>query len=174
MGEVREKMLEDLRLLGRAPKTREVYLASAKGFIAYHRRPPEEMGAAEVREYLLHLEAKGLSASSPSVPLWRHVGEAGGRERHPRPDEDAAAGARCAHRRRGRAGVRRHQVGEVPRDGHAGLRQRSPDHRALFVGGRRHRQRAHGHSCSTRQGPAGAVCDAAAACAEPSADLLAC
>lgn len=67
MGKVREKMLEDLRLLGRAPKTRKVYLASAKGFIAHHRRLPEEMGAAEVREYLLHLEARGLSASSRAV-----------------------------------------------------------------------------------------------------------
>jgi integrase/recombinase XerD len=67
VGKVRDKMIEDLRLQGCAPKTCEAYLHCAYAFVAYHRRPPEQMGEPEIREFLLHLEAKKLSTSTRRV-----------------------------------------------------------------------------------------------------------
>ena len=55
MGKLREKMTEDLLLLRYAPSTSERYVSCARAFVAYHRRPPEQMAEKEVREYLLHL-----------------------------------------------------------------------------------------------------------------------
>jgi integrase/recombinase XerD len=55
MGKLREKMTEDLLLRRYAPSTRERYLSCARAFVAYHRRPPEQMGEQEVRQFLLHL-----------------------------------------------------------------------------------------------------------------------
>jgi integrase/recombinase XerD len=67
MGELREKMLEDLRLQGCAAKTIESYVACASAFAAYHCRRPEAMGEAEVRRFLLHLEARKASTSTRRV-----------------------------------------------------------------------------------------------------------
>jgi integrase/recombinase XerD len=67
MGKVRDKMIEDLRLQGCAPSTCEAYLHDAHAFVAYHRKPPEQMGEPEIREFLLHLEAKQKSTSTRRV-----------------------------------------------------------------------------------------------------------
>lgn len=67
MGKVRDKMIEDLRLRGRSPRTIESYVSTARAYVAHYRRPPNEMGATELRDYMLHLEAKGLSGSSRRV-----------------------------------------------------------------------------------------------------------
>jgi len=67
MGKVRDKMLSDLRLRGCSPKTLDAYLGCARAYVAYHRRPPEQMGEAEIRQFLLHLEAKGRSGSTRRV-----------------------------------------------------------------------------------------------------------
>jgi site-specific recombinase XerD len=64
MGKLREKMTEDLRLRGHAPSTCESYLSCARAFAAYHRRSPEQLGEAEIRAFLLHLEGKKSSAST--------------------------------------------------------------------------------------------------------------
>jgi site-specific recombinase XerD len=55
MGKLRDKMIEDLQLQRYAPSTCERYVDCAQAFVAYHMRPPTEMGEAEVRQYLLHL-----------------------------------------------------------------------------------------------------------------------
>jgi len=55
MGRIRERMEEDLELKGFAHTTRKAYLLRARHFVAYHRRSPEQLGEAEVREFLLHL-----------------------------------------------------------------------------------------------------------------------
>lgn len=55
MGKLRDKMTEDLLLRRYAPSTSERYVDCARAFVAYHRRPPEEMGEREVRQYLLDL-----------------------------------------------------------------------------------------------------------------------
>lgn len=55
MGELRERMAVDLRLRGMSPVTQRMYLGCAERFVAFHRRSPTELGAAEIRGFLDHL-----------------------------------------------------------------------------------------------------------------------
>ena len=55
MGKTRDKMVQDLVLRRYAESTSERYVSCARAFVAYHRRPAEQMGEQEVRQYLLHL-----------------------------------------------------------------------------------------------------------------------
>lgn len=55
MGELRDKMREDLVLAGFAPSTHRAYLQCARHFAEHFHRSPAEMGEREIREYLLHL-----------------------------------------------------------------------------------------------------------------------
>ena len=55
MGKLRDKMIQDLGLRCYAPKTCKEYVRCARDFVAYHKRPPEQMGEVEVRDYLLFL-----------------------------------------------------------------------------------------------------------------------
>jgi site-specific recombinase XerD len=58
-------MAADLELRGLASTTKKEYLQRAHNFVAYYRRPPRELGEAEVREFLLYLvnEKKAGSAT---------------------------------------------------------------------------------------------------------------
>lgn len=65
MGKLRRRMEEEMKLRGYAERTVETYLRAVKRFVRYHRRSPEELGAEEIRSYLLHLiEERGLGWSS--------------------------------------------------------------------------------------------------------------
>ncbi len=55
MGQLRDRMEEDLKLGGYSPATSRIYLLYARQFAAYHKRSPSEMGEQEIRAYLLHL-----------------------------------------------------------------------------------------------------------------------
>jgi integrase/recombinase XerD len=55
MGQLRERMRQDLLLGGYRLQTIERYLARAHNLVAYFRRPPTEIGAEDIRRYLLHL-----------------------------------------------------------------------------------------------------------------------
>ncbi len=55
MGSVGDRMKEDLRLKNYRDGTRELYLGCARTFVAYFRRPPAELGSAEIRRYQIHL-----------------------------------------------------------------------------------------------------------------------
>ena len=55
MGTIKDRMDGDLRLRGLAPVTRAEYLRCAKHFVAYYRISPDQLGAEDVRRYLLHL-----------------------------------------------------------------------------------------------------------------------
>lgn len=59
MGRLRDKMDADLLLVGHSESTRVHYVNSVRNFVKFHKRPPEEMGEAEVRAFLLHLVALG-------------------------------------------------------------------------------------------------------------------
>jgi site-specific recombinase XerD len=65
MGKLRDQMVEDLQLREYARGTCKAYVDCARAFVAYHRRPPEEMGELEVRQFLMHLvEKKKASPAS--------------------------------------------------------------------------------------------------------------
>lgn len=55
MGEIRDKMLADLTIGGYSEGTCKVYLQYAAQYVRHFRRPPTEMGADEVRAFLLHM-----------------------------------------------------------------------------------------------------------------------
>ena len=65
MGKLRDQMIEDLQLRDYARGTRKAYVDCARAFVAYHRRPPEQMGELEIRQFLMHLvETKKASPAS--------------------------------------------------------------------------------------------------------------
>lgn len=70
MGRLRDKMNADLILAGRSESTRDSYIDCIRRFVKHFMRPPEELGAAEVRAFLLHLrEERKLAVGSYLVYL---------------------------------------------------------------------------------------------------------
>ncbi len=55
MGAIRERMIEELELLGMSAATRKSYLTNCRVFVSYFMRSPEQLGAKEIRDFLLHL-----------------------------------------------------------------------------------------------------------------------
>jgi integrase/recombinase XerD len=65
MGKLRDQMIEDLQLREYARRTCKAYVDCARAFVAYHRRPPQQMGELEVRQFLMHLiETKKASPAN--------------------------------------------------------------------------------------------------------------
>lgn len=67
MRKLSELMKEDLQLRDYARGTCKTYVDRARAFVAYHRKPPQQMGEVEIRQFLLHLVEKKAS------PSWRKV-----------------------------------------------------------------------------------------------------
>jgi site-specific recombinase XerD len=64
MGHTREQMLQALELRRYRPSTQKEYIRCARHFVAHYWRPAEELGAVEVRAFLLYLiRVKKVSAS---------------------------------------------------------------------------------------------------------------
>jgi integrase/recombinase XerD len=55
VGQLRDRMEQDLILRRLSPSTRRNYLLYCRKFAAHYRRPPEGVGEEEIRAYLLHL-----------------------------------------------------------------------------------------------------------------------
>lgn len=65
MTPLRQRFLDDLQLRNCAPRTREAYVAHVAQFARHFGRSPAELGAEEVRQYLLHLlRVRRLSTST--------------------------------------------------------------------------------------------------------------
>jgi hypothetical protein len=54
MGKTHDRMAQDLKLRGLSKSTTQEYIRCARRFVAYHRRPAETMGLAEIRQFLMH------------------------------------------------------------------------------------------------------------------------
>lgn len=52
MGIFRDRMKQDLELAQYRPSTQETYLRCAHNFVAFHMRPPDQLGEKEIREFL--------------------------------------------------------------------------------------------------------------------------
>ena len=61
---LRRRMLDDMRLRNLAAGTRQIYVRSVAGFSAFHGRSPDQLTLEDVRDYQLHLVARGLKAST--------------------------------------------------------------------------------------------------------------
>ena len=57
-------MLDDMRLRNMADGTRRSYVRSVADFSAFHGRSPDQLTLEDVRDYQLHLVARGLKAAS--------------------------------------------------------------------------------------------------------------
>ena len=55
MTPLRERMIDDLKLRNRSPRTIEAYTHHVARFAEFHQRSPELLGAEEVRAYQKHL-----------------------------------------------------------------------------------------------------------------------
>src|ERR687897_2646091 len=64
MTPLRRRMLDDMKLRNMALSTRKIYVAAVAGFSAYRGRSPDQLTFEDVRDYQLHLVARGLKASS--------------------------------------------------------------------------------------------------------------
>ena len=64
MGHIREKMVEDLRIAGYRPGTQEHYLDCVRRYVAEVMKPPTELGAEHVRQFMLGLRERGLQGST--------------------------------------------------------------------------------------------------------------
>src|SRR6516164_2665430 len=65
MGQLRDRMEQDLKLKGLSPATIRNYLLYCRKFAAFFMRSPEELGADDVRAFLLHqIEVEQLAYAS--------------------------------------------------------------------------------------------------------------
>lgn len=67
---LRERMLEDLRLRGLAPKTQEAYVGAVRKLAAHYHKPPDQVTEEELRQYFLYLtDEKQVSPSTLRIAL---------------------------------------------------------------------------------------------------------
>src|SRR3954451_8702730 len=68
MTQLRQRMIEELRLRNASEETIRSYIGCVQRFAEYYRQSPEQMSAEHVRSYLLHLlEERQLSWSAIHV-----------------------------------------------------------------------------------------------------------
>ena len=61
---LRQRMIDDMTLHNMAPSTQKVYAYAVANFARYHGTSPDQLGLEEIRDYRLHLVARGLKATS--------------------------------------------------------------------------------------------------------------
>lgn len=61
---LRQRMIDDMTFRNMSPSTHKVYTYAVTNFSAFHGRSPDKLGIEDVREYRLHLIARGLKANS--------------------------------------------------------------------------------------------------------------
>jgi site-specific recombinase XerD len=61
MGELRQKMAQDLAIRNFAPGTCDQYLRCCANFVRYHMQSPEQMGLSEIKDFLGQLVREGAS-----------------------------------------------------------------------------------------------------------------
>ena len=70
MNNVRQRMIEDMKLRALAPRTRDRHLHAIKALAEHYRRPPDKITQEQVRKYLLYfIETKGCAKSTFNVDL---------------------------------------------------------------------------------------------------------
>jgi site-specific recombinase XerD len=58
MTELRSRMIRDMTVRGFSPRTHESYIGAVRGLAKHYRRPPDELSAEEVQNYLVHMITK--------------------------------------------------------------------------------------------------------------------
>ncbi len=61
---LRHRMIDDMASRNMSPNTQKVYTYALANFAQFHRQSPDQLGVEHVRDYRLHLMARGLKATS--------------------------------------------------------------------------------------------------------------
>ena len=70
MKNVRQRMIEDMKLRALAPRTQDRYLFAVKALVEHYHRPPDKITEEQVRKYLLYLiETKEYAKSTFNIDL---------------------------------------------------------------------------------------------------------
>jgi len=70
MTELRERMLEDLKLHGLAKSTQNLYVRAVQQLAKYCRKPPDQITEEELRQYFLYLtQVKKIAPSTLTVAI---------------------------------------------------------------------------------------------------------
>lgn len=70
MTQLRERMLEDLRLRGFSPRTQETYVAAVRQLAAHFHKPPDQLSEEELRQYFLYpTDVRRVSPSTLTLAL---------------------------------------------------------------------------------------------------------
>lgn len=70
MTELRERMLEDLKLHGLAKSTQNLYVRAVQQLAKYSRKPPDQITEEELRQYFLYLtQVKKIAPSTLTVAV---------------------------------------------------------------------------------------------------------
>jgi integrase/recombinase XerD len=70
MTPLRQRMIEDMRLVGLSDGTQRVYLDAVRNLARRYQRAPDELTQKQVREYFLELSRRGLAPSTLRVHLF--------------------------------------------------------------------------------------------------------
>jgi len=61
MTALRQRMLDEMRLVGLAASTQKIYIREVRELAAYYRRCPSSLSQEEVRQYLLTVHGRGVA-----------------------------------------------------------------------------------------------------------------
>jgi len=72
MTALRQKMIDDMQLHGLAARTQESYVRAVRQLVDYCRKPPDQIGEEDFRQYFLDLvNVKKASRSTCTLAVWR-------------------------------------------------------------------------------------------------------
>ena len=72
MTQLRQQMINDMKVRGMAERTIGSYIDAVAGIAKFYRRAPDELNDREVQQYLLHLiDERGLSWSTCNIAVER-------------------------------------------------------------------------------------------------------
>jgi site-specific recombinase XerD len=64
---LRQRMIDDMTIRNMSANTQEVYIRAVVGLSALHGRSPDKLALEDVRDYQLHLVARGLKPASINI-----------------------------------------------------------------------------------------------------------
>jgi integrase/recombinase XerD len=64
MGQIRDRLIEEMDLRGMSPATMKSYVICCRQFVAHFMKSPEQLGAVETKAFILHLIRERRSSPS--------------------------------------------------------------------------------------------------------------
>jgi len=70
MTPLRQRMIDDMRLVGLSDGTQQVYLDAVARLVRHYKRSPQDLTEEQVRTYFIELSRRGLAPSTVRVHLF--------------------------------------------------------------------------------------------------------